>query len=473
MLARRTVVRSRSKTAWIFSRNGVLCASIALQVLTLGVGGFVMLHRAESGLSEKIGARAIDENRRIATNFAAALEKEVHNPFTHDTPEWLRAQQLVERFEVPVGVTVLLLDDEGRVLCHPDLRQDPTIRTQDYSWQPIRLDDTNDVVEVGWLRNSEVRTGTTTLLSGNSTLAIVYSPKLRARLLVGQPTDNLAAASAHVTEDALMMASIAGVALLGVSLVGTVLLMRKHDAQLRSANARLEIEVERRTRKGVANRDGLIFGLAKLADYRDTDTGKHLERICTYCDVLATEAAKDNPVITHGWTRLLRTAAAMHDIGKVGVPDHVLLKRGPLTPDERAVIQTHTVIGADTLMAIRSVVGEDELIELAAQIALSHHERWDGAGYPHGLAGEQIPLAARLVAIADVYDALTTRRVYKPALPHQDACDVILANKGTHFDPQLVEAFARVQGEFARVRDLLAGDEHEVAGSVGWKSQAA
>jgi HD-GYP domain-containing protein (c-di-GMP phosphodiesterase class II) len=151
----------------------------------------------------------------------------------------------------------------------------------------------------------------------------------------------------------------------------------------------------------------------------------------------------------------------------------VLLKRGPLTPDERTQIQTHTVIGADTLMAIRHVVGEDELIEMAAAIALSHHEKWDGFGYPHGLAGEQIPLAARVVAIADVYDALTTKRVYKPALPHREACEVILANKGSHFDPELVEAFERVQDEFARVRDQLASEEAEVAGSVAWKSEAA
>jgi response regulator RpfG family c-di-GMP phosphodiesterase len=467
------VPRSRSKSAWIFSRNGVLSAIIAVQVCTLGVGGYITLQTARNGLSQRIGQRAVEENSRIASNFAAALEKEVHQPFAPDSPDWLRAQQLVERFDVPVGVTLLVLDDDGKVLCHPDLRQDPTIRTQDYSWQPIRLDDTNDVVEVGWMRNDEVRTGTTTLLSGNSTLAIVYSPTLKARLLVSQPTDNLAAAAAHVTEGALMWASISGVALLGVSLLGTVILMRRHDGQLRSANARLEEEVERRTRKGLANRDGLIFGLAKLADYRDTDTGKHLERICKYCDVLANEAAKTNQLMTPGWIRLLRTAAAMHDIGKVGVPDHVLLKRGPLTPDERTQIQTHTVIGADTLMAIRHVVGEDELIDMAAAIALSHHEKWDGFGYPHGLAGEQIPLAARVVAIADVYDALTTKRVYKPALPHREACEVILANKGSHFDPELVEAFERVQDEFARVRDQLASEEAEVAGSVAWKSEAA
>jgi response regulator RpfG family c-di-GMP phosphodiesterase len=243
-----------------------------------------------------------------------------------------------------------------------------------------------------------------------------------------------------------------------VMLLGGVVvhrIVRRYQHELEYANRDLRQTLDERLSQGLATRTALILGLAKLADYRDTDTGAHLERICEYSEALARAARPHFKEINDTWITHLKPAASLHDIGKVGVPDHILLKAGKLTPPERKIIEKHTYMGADTLIAIRSTLGDDELIDLAIQIALFHHERWDGTGYPMGVSGDQIPLSARIVALADVYDALTSRRVYKQAMTHEAACDVILSLSGKHFDPAVIEAFVLVQAEFDRIRNRL------------------
>lgn len=199
------------------------------------------------------------------------------------------------------------------------------------------------------------------------------------------------------------------------------------------------------------SRHALIFGLAKLAESRDDDTGRHLERISKFSEILAVQLAKTNPDIDEEWIHTISITAALHDIGKVGIPDAVLLKPGPLTDEERKIMQRHTYIGGDTLMEIKHRWQDDLFVVTSAQIALGHHERWDGGGYPYGLAGCDIPLASRLVALADVYDALTSKRVYKPAAPHEKVRDIIAGESGSHFDPTVVEAFLAVESEFGKV----------------------
>lgn len=205
-------------------------------------------------------------------------------------------------------------------------------------------------------------------------------------------------------------------------------------------------EAEERQRSRVETRNTLIFGLAKLAEYRDTDTGAHLVRISEYAAVLGDALRDEFDEIDEAWIDTLRVASSLHDIGKVGIPDAVLKKAGRLTDDEREVIQQHTALGADALHAIRGRHGEDDLLEMSEAIAVAHHERWDGKGYPNGVAGDQIPLAARIISVADVYDALTSVRVYKPAMPHEQAAQIITEARGTQFDPAVVDAFVR-QGE--------------------------
>lgn len=225
-------------------------------------------------------------------------------------------------------------------------------------------------------------------------------------------------------------------------------------ARLAELNRDLERKVAERSAQLLHGRDTLIFGLAKLAESRDGETGRHLERICAYVEILGRElVARGVPEATEAWVQMVIKTAALHDIGKVGTPDAVLRKPGRLTGEERKIMQKHPCIGGDALLAIKAHWGESPFLNAATEIALCHHEKWDGSGYPYGLRGENIPLSARVVAIADVYDALTSPRVYKPAMTHEAAAAQIEAGTGTHFDPQVVVAFQAVADRFASVAE--------------------
>ncbi len=247
---------------------------------------------------------------------------------------------------------------------------------------------------------------------------------------------------------------------IGLILVVSTVIFRRYDTVLERVNAGLEREVNDRLAQSLRTRHSLILGLAKLADHRDTDTGRHLDRIATFSCMLAERAAREFRVIDDDWIECLRLASSLHDIGKVGIPDRVLLKPGALSPEERAIMERHTTIGAETLATIRDRLGPDPLIDMSLDIAESHHERWDGAGYPTGIGGDDIPLAARIVSLADVYDALTSARVYKPAFPHERARAIIIEGAGTQFDPRLVAAFEHVADRFEIVcRAMHAGED--------------
>lgn len=222
-----------------------------------------------------------------------------------------------------------------------------------------------------------------------------------------------------------------------------------HDVNRMAADLKQHTEQIARTRS--RSREAMIFALAKLAESRDDDTGKHLERICRYTEVLAGAVARRRPELDEEWVHTVTVTAALHDVGKVGIPDAILKKPGKLTDEERRRMNSHTTIGGDTLIAVRREWSEDEFLRIAAEIALSHHERWDGKGYPFGLAGEDISLSARIIAVADVYDALTSKRVYKDAMPHDEAMRIIVGDAGKHFDPQVVEAFRSVEGQFRAI----------------------
>jgi HD-GYP domain-containing protein (c-di-GMP phosphodiesterase class II) len=208
------------------------------------------------------------------------------------------------------------------------------------------------------------------------------------------------------------------------------------------------------TRDLLRTRDAVIFGLAKLAESRDPETGHHLERISLYSTRLAAAISRDpkySRVITPSFVRLIGISSALHDIGKVALEDSVLLKPGELTSDERFKMQCHVEVGAESIREIERRLGTSNFLEMAREIANSHHERWDGAGYPTGLAGEQIPLAARIVSIADVYDALSARRVYKEPFAHAECVDIIRREAGRQFDPDLVRIFLGVAPQFEEI----------------------
>lgn len=196
-----------------------------------------------------------------------------------------------------------------------------------------------------------------------------------------------------------------------------------------------------------------VFALARLAESRDTETGEHLERVRHYCSLLAKELRK-NPlyqnVIDDTFIQMIYETSPLHDIGKVAIPDNILLKPGRLTKEEFEIMKTHTIRGAETIAAMREEFPNTHFLNMAHDIILSHHERFNGTGYPHGLAGYQIPLSARIMAVADVYDALTSVRVYKEAYTHEQSRDLIVQEMGTHFDPDVVRAFLAREDHFEK-----------------------
>ena len=298
--------------------------------------------------------------------------------------------------------------------------------------------------------------------------------------------------------------------------VDTHLGLRRLQLEVELHSRELEDLVQKKVEEIASSQMATIFALAKLAEYRDDDTGQHLERVGVYCRLLAGDmrrhpryaaamteeyidelsltaplydigkvAIPDAILLKPGklsigeFTEMKRhttlgadtlriaqshagkyienlfRAAPLHDIGKVAIPDAILLKPGKLSAGEFEQMKRHTTLGADTLRSVHAEYPGNAFLKMGIEVAQSHHERWDGSGYPYGMAGEEIPLAARIMAVADVYDALRSRRSYKAAMPHAAATEIILESRGSHFDPAVVDAFAVLADEFEAVRTAL------------------
>jgi PAS domain S-box-containing protein len=206
-----------------------------------------------------------------------------------------------------------------------------------------------------------------------------------------------------------------------------------------------------------------ILGFARLTEYRDMDTGKHLERVREYTRVLAIGLAKlpkYADYITAEYIEDLCLSSVLHDVGKVGIEDALLLKPGKLEPEEFEKIKIHTTLGGEALRAVDREIKHESFLTIGKEIAFFHHEHWDGTGYPSGKSGEQIPLSARIVTLADVYDALTSKRTYKEAMSHEESVKIIMSERGTHFDPDIVDVFGQNLEIFNRIRMLETFKEH-------------
>ena len=213
-----------------------------------------------------------------------------------------------------------------------------------------------------------------------------------------------------------------------------------------------------------AAHESIVIALAKLAEHRDDDTGRHLDRVTQFCLTLAEELRRQNEytdLVDDAFLCSLRLAAPLHDIGKVAVPDNILLKPGRLTSPEMEIMRRHVEFGAETIRSVRARSPQSHFLQLAEEVCQCHHEWYNGSGYPRGLVATEIPLSARIAALADVYDALTTKRVYKPAMPHRKAFSIIVHASGTQFDPDVVQAFIEREQDFVRLARELADVERE------------
>ncbi len=240
----------------------------------------------------------------------------------------------------------------------------------------------------------------------------------------------------------------------------------KNQLELKLHRDNLEKLVKKRTAELELTQEVTIDSMGTLAEYRDPETGGHIRRTKNYVRALAKKLKdyeKFNDYFTDETIDMLYKSAPLHDIGKVGVPDHILLKPGRLTEEEFEEMKKHTLYGRDAIARAEEKLGSHSFLHFALEIAESHQEKWDGSGYPNGWIGEQIPISGRLMAVADVYDALISKRVYKDPFPHSKAVKIIQEGSGSHFDPSMVTAFIELEEEFRRIALEHADHEEERA----------
>ena len=230
---------------------------------------------------------------------------------------------------------------------------------------------------------------------------------------------------------------------------------QRHREEIEGSNKDLSDEVRAKIREISESQLAAIFAMSKLAESRDPETGEHLERMREYCRLLSEQLSRMpryRSIIDREFVENIYAASPLHDIGKVGIEDRVLLKPGSLTDDEWVLMKQHPIIGAETLREVDRQHPGNAFIHTGIEIAEGHHEKWDGTGYPYGRSGEEIPLVARILALGDVYDALTSKRCYKDAFSHEKSRSIIQEGSGSHFDPDVVLAFFETEDEFMRVK---------------------
>lgn len=234
--------------------------------------------------------------------------------------------------------------------------------------------------------------------------------------------------------------------------------------ELKVQNDVLEERVAQRTKELALTQEITIDTLAGLAEYRDPETGGHIQRTKQYVAVIA-NVIKDLPAYSSFLNKktidLIVMSAPLHDIGKVGTPDHILLKPGKLTPEEFEIMKSHTTIGYSTLQKAEKKLGYNSFLTYAKEIAWTHHEKWDGSGYPNHLKGSEIPISGRIMAIADVYDALISKRVYKPPFSHTEALSIMTDGRGYHFDPFMFDSFCKIESSIRNIALRFSDSDEE------------
>jgi response regulator RpfG family c-di-GMP phosphodiesterase len=417
------------------------------------------------------------QNRSTVDQLARRIaDREITN-VDPGTTGWSSLQKLCEHVTPPRQGSVAVVDrNTGALICHSGLKKDPTLLRK-FPGRSVLVakDSVAPLIEAA--REAEIKskspaTGEVEFAGQLFQATALSLPKIDAVLVVYQSQAAIDEMVAELVTPVVQVGFIVAAAIIGANSLLTAFLVKRFDGSLSEVSASVEREVDRRTLSLTRSRNAVVFGLAKLAESRDKDAGQHLERVRTYVTILASEMAKHNAQIDHHYVANLAIASALHDIGKMGVPDGVILKLGRLTPAERRAMQMHTVLGGECLTSVERMFGDhDAFLDLGREVAQSHHEQWDGSGYPHGLQGKEIPLSARIVALADVYDALTSYRVYRPAVGHAEAREWIVSNYGSQFDPEVVEAFVAREHDFAKISQQVS--EQRAAETAASQPEAA
>jgi len=434
-------MRFRIRSRWWLA-IGLGCT----QVVILTTGFLLFSGWLDRALTEAMRRQVLVDNEQIAIQMARMIDQMALKDISMGSPDWKRLQATIEGTSLPNDGFLCVIDtSSGELVCHPELRKNDMVKKQKLGMRTLHQ---------GWDENiitASQGSGWSDQEDGTHLIAVRDLPGFPAVVCAHQKEAGIRKVVTRIVRPLWVVGLIltALVSVLGVAF--SVALIRRYENRLATINAGLEQLVASRTRSLLKTRNAVIFGLAKLAENRDTDTGKHLDRIRKYVIALARSLKRDCPVLDDAYIANLALASSLHDIGKVAIPDAVLLKPGRLDEEERQIVQQHARVGAQCLQAIMEQLGEDDFLEMAHEIAMCHHEHWNGQGYPGGLSGEDIPLSARIVALADVYDALRTERVYKPAMSHEQARRIILGNEVKQFDPLVIRAFLRTEREFQRI----------------------
>ena len=383
------------------------------------------------------------------------------------TEQWRQLQRYITCTNLPDDGFVSVIDgDSGKIICHPNAGQDLTILGK--TWDEFRVDPSRKTL-LEELEEKRMEKHSHILMAIHNVMYVVHGqriPNLDATVLTHQRVTGVHAINSLLITS---LKSFSFAVALIIGLLGTVLnvfMVKRIVDEDKRIQMQLEQKVEERTDQLRQTKNAIIFGLAKLAESRDNDTGEHLDRIRKYVTILAKDLANTYDEIDEEYIYNLGIASSLHDIGKVGIPDSILLKPGKLTSLERSIMEKHTIIGGECLEAISSKLGDNDFLEMAREVAYWHHEQWDGNGYPHRLADDEIPISARIVAVCDVYDALTSRRPYKRGMTHSESRAIILSGAGQKFDPEVISAFLRHEAEFQQVARRYQNIDFEVPTEV-------
>ena len=448
-----------------------LALLVATQLAGLGVGLWIHHQFVAHSVTQAVLEQGWSDIAAGEAEALAALKTALADQ-TSSSGSGRELSDVLREAATEPGNTLLLVDEQWRAYSG-FLAQGLSVNGTPLEWKTVmRASDVEALrsgADTGPLR------GTVTL-DGQRHVALAYPWKSPAGyLLLHRPLTAVHASPAAFTNTLLPGALITFVWTAGVLGVMAYLVLTRLYDRFDRKSAESETAALKHTESMARMRDAVIFGLAKLTESRDPETGQHLERISLYCTKLA-QTLRHHPryrqASTPEFVRLIGISSILHDIGKVGIEDAILLKPGPLTVTERERMQEHSAIGGICIQDIERRLGSSNFLQMARQIAFSHHERWDGKGYPHGLKGTDIPLAARIVAVADVYEALSTKRVYKEALPHELCAAYIREQAGKHFDPVIVEVFLKHESQFRDIGRRYT-DAHEQQLAAGEKPAAA